>query len=240
MIYIFLSFFSMALSHVEFPEGCLTQAEFPCSVRAVDQDLQIQKTFPKLFLQKQSSILLQSQESFKPLEGVIWLQGNLESKGDRVIAQKVGLLGFEFELTGEWLIEATGSQIKLQNLQGEIVKGSKSIFAIPAGFENWISLVNSKGILSQGIPKPFDTAELIKALKPLMKLSNMSAVEWQENKKLIWKVNQKQASEIYRQAIEQTEDLQAQAISRREEKIKRTAQEKQKIRELFRLRAFAP
>jgi hypothetical protein len=200
LVFIFLLAFQIEVRvrandiHVEaLPEGCLKSEEV-CAIQASEQGLLVNKEGFKLHTAPDTGIVKLSQDEWRLLKGVVWVE---ESEGIKIET----VYGTVSSRKGEfWLLTQGQQKVLVRNVNANLIvtlRDGKRL-DVPEGFEFWISGVNSKGQSEFGMIQPLDIKNHLKVWNSLYEGSPADFKNEVGELKVKWKNVPEVSSAIYK------------------------------------------
>ena len=220
---ILLSPFGLAASvFVDFPEACVSQKKFPCTVKSLKIPLQFNAEAVQYNLAPETSLKLESGTRFQILQGQAWVQS--EAPVEIKINANLNM-GFQGEI---FCHKGKDMNTHIRNLNAsEIRFDSAHIFkqeALPTGFENWYGALATDGQILRGIIRPISKESF---LADWMPLAGSNAAELRKKAKQyldLWSEAVNESANLYQEiaerrlaSVREKQNAQAQKAQKRNE-----------------------
>ena len=214
------------------PTACL-KSEETCAIHVTGNGFHLKQDELKLHSTEGSTLMRLSQAQWRLVKGTVWVEE----------ASKVG---FETPyatvqaLHGEYWLVGKADKVIVRNINADLtveLRDGKKL-EVPAGFEFWVSGINSEGRSEFGMIEPVRVAEHLALWNSLYQGSKEEFKKEVAHLKENWSDLADKGSAIYQRIVDRK--LASVAEERRKEaENKRHAElERQKVRELMYQRAF--
>ena len=135
------------------PTACLKSKE-TCAIHVTGSAFHLSKDNFGLHAKENSTLMRLSSSQWRLIKGTLWIEKSAGVEVETPYATTKAPHG------QYWLIEK-GSQVVVRNIDAElqvVLRDGKKL-EVPAGFEFWISGINSKGQSEYGMIRPIDMKE---------------------------------------------------------------------------------
>lgn len=215
-----------AVDYVELPEQCLAKKIFPCQLKAVSKELELEISGHRLVLEKNTMVEIRSNDQYRLLQGRVWFTPTKSAEGDRILILHSNL---KIKFDGEIFVEKVSPETHtVYNLDSNVQIQSELIFqneVLPIGFQNWYGALATTGQISRGIIRPIDKDLLVRIWTPM---SGLSFAEASAKLRILvksWEKNVDLAAGLYQQVIERR-------LASQSEKENQAKLRKQKMQDL--------
>ncbi len=217
---------------IDEPRGCFATLRFPCAVRASFSPQKLDVKGVQASLNQGTSVILYSEKKWRLLEGQMWLRSSSDFQLSTGFVQ--------FSLNGDsWIDFISDEKVFVQNLIGSFKVSSPLIKlnqAIPVGFGNWYSLIDSDGNLSQGILKVIEPRKFVPEWAEVARLPKKQAIVVIDSYRKSWKGNVEASAQLYQEVV----NRRLASIERRQiikaRRAKAEFDERARLRRMFRER----
>jgi hypothetical protein len=218
------------LAFVDEPAECFSKESYPCAVRALEP-LRLERAGNVYQFAAETSVVWLTATDLRVLEGRIWIEKSTQLS--------LRLLGTDaVTVNGEFLVIREQNQnITLMNLNGAVqfpAKGFLKSEALPVGFQNWYGRRSTEGDVDRGVVRPIDGAHFIATWIRIGQLSRTAREEKLKTYRGLWKENVEQSAELYKGIVERRIASQEEAEARRRQRQQRAAEERARLRKMFR------
>lgn len=220
--------------YVDEPKSCFELHQFPCAIRFIQNSKKLESDQAQIFGMKGTSLLLNSPESLRLLEGLLFLESQ------KPIQIQLGVVNLQS--TGEVLIEKSDTaRVAISQFSGEAQVSAvfhQKKMQIPTGMSQWFSGTNQKGEMEMGVLSPVDFKKALPLWRDLTTYSKVVA----KNKIQIYRQNWKEAVEVsanfYKEIVERRIASETEVRMQRERRLEMEKKEREKLRQLFRARQY--
>lgn len=216
---------------VDLPQGCYGN-NYPCALshqRSGDWKWQGRS----FVVAANTSVVLIDENTLQIMSGDLW------SEEFRDLKVKHGV--FIYQVKGDALLNRRDKKLQVVNLNGEVsvVKSGIHNESIPAGFTNWYEGIAQGGEYRQGVLAPWKSSDLAILFRKMPDLAaNMKSKvkEYRDHRKSAVT----ESAKLYSKVADIRRIASETAQSEREMRVRKTREEKSRIRKMYRDRYFNP
>ncbi len=214
------------------PVACLKSKE-TCALHVTGPVFHLRRDELSLHAKENSTLMRVSASQWRLLKGTLWVE---KSAGVDIETPYATVSAPQGQY---WLIER-GSQIVVRNIDADlhvVLRDGKKL-EVPAGFEFWISGINSKAQSEYGMIRPIDMKEHLPLWNALYSGTKENFVKEVKHLKENWGDLAEKSAFIYQAATERKLASIAESQRQAEEKSRQQAAERQKLKSIYFQRTF--
>ncbi|MDG0816532.1 hypothetical protein [Bdellovibrio svalbardensis] len=214
------------------PSACMKSKE-TCAIHVTGPAFHMMKDDFGIHARENSTLMRLSAGQWRLLKGILWVEKSTGVEFETPYANVKASQG------QYWLIEK-GSQVVIRNIDADlqvVLRDGKKL-EVPAGFEFWVSGINSKGQSEYGMIRPIDMKEHLPLWNALYSGSKDNFVKEVQKLKENWGDLTEKSAFIYQAATERKLASVAESKRQEEEKSRQQAAERQKLKSIYFQRTF--
>lgn len=216
---------------VDYPDSCVKDRKFPCTIKSAKYPLQFESGKFKLFLDKETAVQMISAEKMQLMQGKLWVEAS-------ELSQMQVSANLKLNFQGELFCERRKDQVlQVLNLNAQISFDSKHVFqeeALPVGFENWYGALAVNGEILRGVIKPIEREVFLKAWTPL---TGRPLAELRKKVKEyldLWSGNVEASAAMYQEVVERSLASVREKQNAQARAAQKKADEQAELRRLYR------
>lgn len=214
------------------PSACLKSKE-TCAIHVTGPAFHLRRDDFSIHANENSTLMRLSLKQWRLVKGTMWVE---KSAGVEVETPYANLKAPQGQY---WLIEK-GSQIVVRNIDADlqVVLRDGRKLEVPAGFEFWVSGINSKGQTEYGMIRPIEMKEHLPLWNSLYSGTKEGFVKEVQNLKENWGDLTEKSAFIYQAVVERKLASVAESQRQVEEKKRQQAADLQKMKSFYFQRTF--